>query len=126
MEKKLFSSLTKYLSSIPGIDPTIQTSEIEEGMWFIQFTIDIHHKLAWNVIQELACVVNYLSEQERLPAVFYPVSPAPYLNGGPAEYLSWIIETKNPEFTPEILTKWLEGRLPQPPDDEDAWNNEEE
>lgn len=82
--------------------------------------------MAWNIIQELAYVVNYLSVNERLPTVFYPVSPAPYLNGGPADYLSWIIETKDREFTPEILMKWLEGRLPQPVNDEESWINDEE
>jgi hypothetical protein len=126
MDKKLFTPLIKYLSSIPGIDESIQSGEYDEGMWFIQFKININHKLAWNIIQELACVVNYLSVNERLPTVFYPVSPAPYLNGGPADYLSWIIEPKDRELTPEILMKWLEGRLPQPVNDEEAWINEEE
>lgn len=126
MEKKSFTSLINYLSKIPGIDKSIQTGEYEENMWFVQFKIDTEHALAWHVIQEIGSVVNYLSIEERLPAVFYPISPAPYLNGGPNEYLQWIIETKNAAFKPEVLMQWLEGRLPQPVEDEDAWINDEE
>lgn len=126
MEENSFTPLIKYLLSVPSIDQSIGTGEYDAGMWYVKFSIDINNKLAWNVVQELACVVNYLSVNERLPTVFYPVSPAPYLNGGPADYLSWIIETKDREFTPEILMKWLEGRLPQPVNDEESWINEDE
>ncbi len=46
-----------------------------------------------------------------LPTRFYPVSPAPYLNGGPKNFLSWIIENTDREFTPDNMKEWLEGRL---------------
>lgn len=95
-------------------------------MWFVKFHIDIHHDLAWQVIQELGSVINNLSLTERLSAVFYPVSPPSYLNGGPDEYLSWVIETKDKDFIPDTLAKWLEGRLPNPVDDPDQWSSEEE
>ena len=71
--------------------------------------------------QEFGCVLNYLSLTERLPTVFMPVSPAPYLNGGPADFLSWVIETKTPELKPETVADWLEGRLPRPVDDPQQW-----
>lgn len=95
-------------------------------MWSVKFHIDIHHDLAWNVIQELSSVINQLSLTERLPAIFYPVSPPAYLNGGPEEYLSWVIETTDKDFNPDTLMRWLEGRLPNPVEDPDEWNPDNE
>lgn len=66
-------------------------------------------------------MLNYLSVTERLPTVFMPVSPAPYLNGGPNDFLSWVIESKDPTFTPAAAAKWLEGRLPRPVEDLSLW-----
>jgi hypothetical protein len=85
----------------------------DKGFWWVKFHIDINHKLAWNVVQEFGCILNIYLWNERLPTVFYPVSPAPYLNGGPDDFLSWIIETKDKNFRPGTLMKWLEARLPQ-------------
>ena len=68
----------------------------------------------------MAHVLNYLSVDERLPTVFKPVSPPPYLNGGPEDYLSWVIECSD-EMSPDKVAEWLESRLPQPVEDEDAW-----
>jgi hypothetical protein len=59
--------------------------------------------------------------EEKLPVAFYPVSPPPYMNGGPKDFLSWIIETKDIEFKPSLLKKWLEGRMPNPVNDLDQW-----
>lgn len=118
--------LTDYLSQIPAVESTI-TSEIdEEGRWYVKFQIDIHHLLSWRVVQELSNVVNLLSNEERLPTIFYPVSPPPCLNGGPEDCLSWVIQCGDPEFQPAQLVEWLEGRLPSPVDDEYAWSLEDE
>ena len=125
MDEKAFATLTDYLLKIPAVIAPIGTGENEDGLWWVKFQIDIDHDLAWNVIQEIGCVVNYLSIDERLPAVFYPVSPAPYMNGGPRDFLSWVIETRDKDFLPGTLMKWLEGRLPQPVDDLEQWNTEE-
>ena len=124
MDDRAFKSLTDYLLKIPGIKSSIATGMDEQGIWWIKFQIDIQNPLAWNVVQELGCVVNYLSINERLPTIFYPVSPAPYLNGGPGDFLSWVIDCKDKEFKPGTLLKWLEGRLPQPVDDLEQWNAE--
>lgn len=62
-------------------------------------------------------VLNYLSLNERLPTVFMPVSPPPYMNGGPRDYLSWVIESKDKDFTPDACAQSLEGLLPRPVDD---------
>lgn len=121
MKDLLFKPLIEYLTKVPAVQSSIGTGVDEEGFWWVKFQIDIEDPLAWRVVQEFACVVNYLSLNERLPTIFYPVSPAPYLNGGPDEYLSWVIETKSKEFTPKSLTKWLEARLPNPVDQLDEW-----
>jgi hypothetical protein len=113
-----FDKLLAYLKRVPAILPAaIGTGRFDDGNWWVKFGIDITHPLAWHVVQEFGCVLNYLSVKERLPTVFMPVSPAPYLNGGPEDYLSWVIESKDPSFQPGTVADWLEGRLPRPVDD---------
>ena len=114
-----FNALENFIVRLPGVILPIGKGQTEEGLWWIKFQFDIDHPLAWRVVQELGHVVNYLSVNERLPTVFYPVSPPPYLNGGPDQFLSWIIESKNKDFSPKLLSEWLEGRLPRPVDDLD-------
>lgn len=121
MDERAFISLVNYLEKIPAVKKQIGTGADENGFWWIKFDIDINHELAWSVVQELGCVVNYISLNERLPTIFYPVSPAPYLNGGPEEFLSWVIETKDKDFRPGTLMKWLEERLPRPVDNLKQW-----
>ncbi|MCL4641982.1 MAG: hypothetical protein QHC79_17570 [Pseudosphingobacterium sp.] len=120
MEDHLFNNLKEFVAKIPSIK-VFSAGFYEEGLWWMKFKIDIDHPLAWRVVQELACIVNYLSINERLPTKFYPVSPAPYLNGGPDDFLSWIIENTDKDFTPDLLAKWLEGRLPQPVEAKEEW-----
>lgn len=124
-DERDFGTLETFLKRIPGIGGTIGKGRFDDGNWWVKLEIDIDHPLAWNVVQEMGCVLNYLSLTERLPTVFMPVSPAPYLNGGPREYLSWVIESKDPTFKPGTCAKWLESRLPQPVDDESAWRQDE-
>ncbi|HAL81213.1 MAG TPA: hypothetical protein DCO83_02400 [Mucilaginibacter sp.] len=128
MQDELFVELIDFMKRIPGIEKSFFGKGIfENGNWWIKFCIDITHPLAWHVVQEVGFVVNYISLDERLPTVFYPVSPPPYLNGGP-DFLSWVIESKEPEFTPSDLKEWLEGRMPNPVDDISQWtdDNDEE
>src|SRR4051794_36349604 len=103
-----FNTLERFLLKVPAITGAIGKGRFENGNWWVKFTIDITHPLAWNVVQEFGCVLNYLSINERLPTVFMPVSPAPYLNGGPQEFLSWVIESTDPKFKPSTAKKWLE------------------
>lgn len=125
MDERAFKSLIDYLEKVPAIRKPIGSGADEEGFWWVKFGIDIEHKLAWSVVQELGYVVNYISVNEPLPTIFYPVSPPPYLNGGPNDFLSWIIETKDKNFKPGTLMKWLEGRLPRPVDDLEQWETNE-
>ncbi|RTQ51588.1 hypothetical protein EJV47_07250 [Hymenobacter gummosus] len=126
MSEGALDSLTDFLIQIPAIEPGIDRGTAPDGLWWVKFSIDIHHPLAWQVVQELGHVVNYLSVNERLPTTFYPVSPPPYLNGGPAECLAWVIEAKQSGFAPATLKQWLEGRLPRPVNDLSQWATEEE
>ncbi|MEL7122815.1 MAG: hypothetical protein AAFO07_25435 [Bacteroidota bacterium] len=124
MDKRAFTTLVDFLEKVPAIESPIGFGD-EDGLWWLKFKIDIEHKLAWQVVQELGHIMNYISIEERLPTVFYPVSPAPYLNGGPEEFLAWVIETEDKSFMPGTLMKWLEGRLPNPVDDSTEWLGEE-
>lgn len=118
---KSFRSLKRYLARVPAITGAIGCGHSGDGTWWVKFTIDLNHRLAWNVVQEFGHVLNYLSLNERLPTIFVPVSPPPYLNGGPKEFLSWVIECKDETFTPDICAKWLRGRLPRPVEDKRKW-----
>lgn len=117
-----FESLRALLARCPAIQKTIGVGVYDGGGWYAKFGIEIHHKLAWNVVQEFGHVLNYVSLEEPLPTVFKPVSPPPYLNGGPNEYLSWVIECRDNSFTPDMAAAWLESRLPSPVDDENEWS----
>jgi hypothetical protein len=126
MDERAFESLIQYLSEIPAISGKIGNGTSENGNWWVKFTIDIKHPQAWNTVQELGHVLNYLSMEERLPTVFKPVSPPPYLNGTADEFLSWVIESTDPAFKPGTCMKWLEGRLPRPVSDLSQWPTDEE
>ncbi len=125
-----FDALLTFLERLPAIDlpagrKSIGTGDFDNGNWWVKFSLDIGHELAWRHIQELGHVLNYLSLEDRLPSVFMPVSPPPYMNGG-AEFLSWVIESTDPEFTPAKCVEWLEGRLPRPVDDVGEWIMDDE
>jgi hypothetical protein len=117
-----YSTLIDFLSKVPTVKQGIGTGVFDDGLWWVKFAIDIEHQLAWHTVQEIGHVVNYVSLEERLATVLYPISSAPYLNGGPKKFLMWVIESKNIDFTPDDLAEWLEGRLPNPVDDLEAWN----
>ncbi|KRA79788.1 hypothetical protein [Altererythrobacter sp. Root672] len=122
--------LLTFLARIPAVK-TNETpwggfgSGIDENGWWVKFWLDIDHHLAWSSVQEIGHVLNELSVVERLPTIFKPVSPPPYLNGGPREYLAWVIECRDGKFKPGTVADWLEGRLPTPVDDIAAWPDED-
>lgn len=113
------------MEKLPAIDlpagrKSIGRGTFKNGNWWIKFTLNTKHDLAWRHVQEIGFVLNYVSVEQRLPTVFMPVSPPPYLNGG-EEFLSWVIESKDPTFSPDQCAEWLEGRLPSPVDDLEQW-----
>ena len=120
-----FNALEAFLASIPGVSPASGHGCESDGQWWVKFSIDIKNPLAWHVVQELGHVLNYLSVSERLPTTFKPVSPPPYMNGGPREFLSWVIECSDKDTQPNTVAEWLEGRLPRPVSDLEQWANEE-
>jgi hypothetical protein len=117
--------LITFLENIPAIDHRIGSGFIENGLWWVKFGIDIDHPLAWRVVQELGHILNYISIEEPLPTVFKPVSPPVYMNGGPREFLSWVIESKAVTFTPTLCAEWLKGRMPSPVGDLIKWELED-
>jgi hypothetical protein len=125
-DERDFATLEAFLKKVPAINGTIGKGRLENGNWWVKFAIDITRPLAWHVVQEFGCVLNYISINERLPTVFMPVSPAPYLNGGPDDFLSWVIESTDASFKPGTCKKWLEGRLPKPVDDLSQWSNNDD
>jgi hypothetical protein len=116
-----FTRLEAFLLRVPSVRGPIGKGREAGGQWWVKFALDIDHTLAWNVVQELGHVLNYLSLDERLPTVFKPVSSPPYMNGGPLDHLSWVIECTSPEFDPDRCAEWLEGRLPRPVGDLSEW-----
>ena len=121
-----FDILQNFLGKVPSIKGQVASGFFESGLWWVKFRIDIHHPLAWRVVQEFGHILNYMSIEERLPTAFMPVSPPVYLNGGPEEFLSWVIESKDISFTPDTCKEWLEGRLPQPVEIPESWILEDE
>lgn len=120
-----FDQLVEFMKRIPSVDSSIYSGVYENENWWIKFSIDIDHDLAWNVVQELGHIIKYVSLNDRLPTIFYPVSAPPYLNGGPRTYLHWIIESNQTDFAPQDLKNFLEGRLPNPVDNMEEWNMED-
>lgn len=129
-QKHDFEKLLAFMERLPAIElpagrKSIGRGSFDNGNWWVKFSLDTNHPLAWRHVQELGFVLNYVSIEERLPTVFMPVSPPPYLNGG-VEFLSWVIESTDPSFTPDNCAEWLEGRLPRPVDDLNQWRPDEE
>lgn len=125
MDDRAFTKLIKFLERVPSIQRVIGKGSEADGRWWVKFEIDISHQIAWHTVQEFGHVLNYLSVDERLPTSFHPVSPPPYMNGGPEEFLSWVIECPDPDFKPGTCADWLEGRLPNPVEDLAQWESEE-
>src|SRR4030095_825270 len=120
-----FERLIAFMEKLPAIElpagrKSIGHGTFENGNWWLKSPLDTTHPLAWRHVQEFGHVLNYLSVEDRLPAVFMPVSPPPYLNGG-EEFLSWVIESTDPSFSPDTCAEWLEGRLPRPVEDRNQW-----
>lgn len=125
MTDQHFDPLLDFLEKVPALRLPAGRVSIGRGTnpdrtWWIKFGLDVTHPLAWRVVQEFGHVLNLLSVEERLPTVFKPVSPPPYMNGG-VDFLSWVVESTAPEFTPALCAEWLQGRLPRPVDDPERW-----
>lgn len=112
--------LQAFLARIPAIE-VISASKAKVPIWWIKFDIDLRSAIAWHVVQNLAFVLNDICISECLPTVFKPKSPPPYLNGGPREFLHWVIEATIPLLNAGVITDFLEERLPSPVEDEKAW-----
>jgi hypothetical protein len=108
------------LLKIPCIKD-VYVSEKKKPFWWLKFSIDIDSNIAWNVVQEFSHILNYISVDEKLPTRFYPVSAPPYMNGGPKDFLYWIIEPTIPFVDSNIIYDFLIGRLPEDLEKEENW-----
>jgi hypothetical protein len=109
-----------FFKKIPALDSPVLISE-EEKYWSIDFTIDLDHEIVWNVIQYFGYICNCGGKQGLL---FLPMSPPPYLNGGPYTHMSWSILCKNLDFSLADFLQILEEYLPVPLDDFEQWKHE--
>lgn len=123
MSEMNFDRIYDFFSKIPSVqkERIIAHGTDEQHAWWFKFSIDLEHALAWQTVQELGHVLNYLSTNERLPTQFFPVSPPPYMNGEAKDFLAWVIQCNHPEFDPNTVCDWLEARLPNPVEDESQW-----
>lgn len=124
--KKLAVGLPQLVGVVSRI-PSVRVLSSEctpDAYWWVKLSIDIRHRLAWQVVQELGFVLNSISLSEKLPTVFMPVSPPPYLNGGPSEFLSWVIESRFNYIDPAWIAGEIETRLPSPLHDEAQWESD--
>lgn len=121
-EKKL-SKLVAYLNRLPGTQAS--AGRFTKEGWHVSLLIDIDHSLAWNVVQELGFFCNSPSIGQGSGLEFFPISPPPYLNGGPREFLSWTLSHTGSNFSPSEVAKSIEGVLPQPVEDEAEWPHDE-
>lgn len=121
-----FTRLAEFFKKVPSIGEQglMAYGSGDQQAWWIKFQINVEHDLAWQTVQELGHILNYLSTNERLPTQFLPVSPPPYMNGAAKEFLAWVIQCNHVDFPPDVVCDWLEGRLPNPVDDESKWKIE--
>ncbi len=113
--------LVAFLSRMPAVR-VLSSGITKDAFWWVKLNVDLDSPFAWQVVQELGFVLNDISIEEKLPTVFKPVSPPPYLNGGPKEFLSWVIESTYNYIDPAWIAEALEGRLPNPVDDPTQWH----
>ena len=118
-----FDRLHQFFCKVPSIQEALIDAYGSDGQhaWWFKFQINVEHPLAWQTVQELGHVLNYISKNERLPTQFLPVSPPPYMNGEAKDFLAWVIQCNHPDFPPDVVCDWLEARLPQPVEDESQW-----
>ncbi|HVE52874.1 MAG TPA: hypothetical protein VNB23_05780 [Ramlibacter sp.] len=65
-QRHSFDALQAYLARVPAVSGSIASGQSPDGNWWVKFALDLAHPLAWKTVQELGCVLNYLSLEERL------------------------------------------------------------
>ena len=100
-----FDRLYQFFCKVPSVQESRIVAHGTDGQhaWWFKFHIDVEHPLAWQTVQELGHVLNYLSTNERLPTQFFPVSPPPYMNGEAKDFLAWVIQCNHAEFSPDVV-----------------------
>ena len=61
LDDRAFAKLVAYLERVPALEAPIGRGSEPDGTWWVKFSLDLTHELAWNVVQEFGHVLNYLS-----------------------------------------------------------------
>ncbi len=121
-DERDFGTLIAYLQRVPGIAGPISSGRLDDGNWWVKFRIAparLERRSGVGVRAQLP-----LHQRTTADGLHAGVR-GPYLNGGPRDYLSWVIESKDPKFKPGTCMKWLDERLPRPVEDTSAWPKDE-
>ena len=99
MEYPTFDWLRKFLNATKATK-FVTARLFEDGRWWVQFKLDLNHKMIWTVIQELGYVANNMVLIGKLPVKLLPWPSAPE-NGPPESMLFWRIERYDGRFSPD-------------------------
>lgn len=91
----------------------------------MKFSIDVKHEVAWRGRTGARARLELSFFGRKTAYRVHAGFPFAYLNGGPRDYLSWVIESKDKDFAPATCAEWLEGRLPRPVSDLKQWSIED-
>jgi hypothetical protein len=125
VDDPLFAPLLESLRTVPAIHDPIGSGVGTEVRWWVKFGIDIAHPLAWNVVQELTRSELSVARGTAADRIHASLAAAVY-DEGPKDFLSWVIESTDSQFTPGDCAEWLKGRLPRPLSDPAQWNTEDQ
>lgn len=105
MSEISFERLHQFFCKVPSVQEARIMAHGADGerAWWFKFSIDVEHPLAWQTVQELGHVLNYLSTNERLPTLFFPVSPPPYMNGEAKDFYHGLFSV----ITLSFLQMWF-------------------
>lgn len=70
MDDRFFTKQIEFLEKVPAIRGSIGKGTEDDGRWWVKLDIDITHDFAWNTVQELGHILNYISLNERFPTPF--------------------------------------------------------
>lgn len=113
-----FAPMQALLERIPGVAYLGSGGSVPDG-WWVSLDIDVEHPLAWQVVQQLSHVLNFLAREEDWPTILTPIAPTTI--GGPKTSLSWAIDV-GPDYPPAECARQLQAVLPDPVEDENEWH----
>jgi len=115
MNTKNIDSLIEFLKTLPAIDVNASLesgSACSEGKgWWVKFIIDEESSDAWQMVKDLAHVLNYKSKEENVPVRFWPVYPTICLGDHNPHQLRWVIECLDPKYSTTDFEYWFKSKF---------------